>query len=317
VKSIINQPYFIAGTKHFCTISVGIVIFHKKEADEALKQAEIAMYEAKKSGRNTIQFYDPKMQEAIKHKVSIENNLKRALQKEEFELFFQPQVNSRRKITGFEALIRWNDPQKGIISPALFIPLAEDNGMIVPIGTWVIKTACLQLAQWALQKKTASFTLSINISIKQLQSKHFVATVARLLKELKFPREKLIFEITESLFMHDIEAIISKMRAIMQMGVHFSIDDFGTGYSSLSAIKKLPLEELKIDQSFIQDIDPEKEKNVVVNTIIGMAKNLNLRVVGEGIETETQFDFLKKAGCNTFQGYLFGKPQPLHTLFKF
>jgi len=316
IKTSINQPVLLGHTTHLCSSSIGVVIFRKGQQDDVIKQAEIAMYEAKNSGRNTIRFYDPKMQEAIKYKVAIETSLKRALKKNELELYYQPKVDDAQTIIALEALVRWNHPERGFIPPSEFIPLAEENGLIIPLGAWVIKTACLQLARWSLEEKTSSLTIAVNLSIKQLQSDNFVATVERILKSTKCPKGKLIFEITETLFMGDVDAIVSKMRNIKEMGVHFSIDDFGTGYSSLSAIKKIPLDELKIDQSFTQDIKSTDDEAVIIHTIIGMAKNLGLRVVAEGVETDAQFEFLKNAGCHVFQGYLFSKPLPLEALKK-
>ncbi|MBE0494799.1 MAG: EAL domain-containing protein [Campylobacterales bacterium] len=316
LKTSINQPISLGHTTHLCSSSIGVVIFRKGQTGDVIKQAEIAMYEAKNSGRNTIRFYDPKMQEAIKHKVSIETSLRRALKKNALELYYQPKVDATQKIIALEALIRWHHLEQGFIPPSEFIPLAEENGLIIPLGAWVIKTACLQLARWSLDEKTSSLTIAVNLSIKQLQSEAFIATIERILEATKCPKEKLIFEITETLFMGDVDAMVSKMHQIKSMGIRFSIDDFGTGYSSLSAIKKIPLDELKIDQSFTQDIKHHTDEAVIIHTIVGMAKNLGLRVVAEGVETKEQFTFLKRAGCHVFQGYLFSKPLPLEALEK-
>jgi len=311
IRARLNQPVLLGNTAHLYTSSIGVVIFRKSDTDDIVKQVEIAMYEAKNAGRNTIRFYDPKMQEAIKEKVALESGLRRAIAAKEFELYYQPKVNQEKKIIAFEALLRWQDPQKGVIAPSCFIPLAEESGLIIPIGNWVIQTACKQLLLWSDDPLKSSLSIAVNLSLKQLQDDSFVSTLKDILQHTQCPKEKLIFEITETVFMDDTKPILSKIHHIKNLGIRFSIDDFGTGFSSLSTIQKVPLDELKIDQSFIQNISHETDSGVIIRTIIGMANNLGLEVVAEGVETQTQFAFLKQAGCKVFQGYLFGKPLPL------
>ncbi len=311
IRARLNQPVLLGNTAHLCTSSVGVVVFRKSNTDDVIKQAEIAMYEAKNAGRNTIRFFDPKMQETIKEKVALESGLRRAITAKEFELYYQPKVNQERKIIAFEALLRWKDPQKGVVAPSSFIPLAEESGLIIPIGNWVIETACKQLLLWSDDPLKSSLSIAVNLSLKQLQDDAFLSTLKDILQHTQCPKEKLIFEITETVFMDDVKPILSKIHHIKNLGIRFSIDDFGTGFSSLSTIQKVPLNELKIDQSFIQNISHEADSGVIIRTIIGMANNLGLDVVAEGVETQAQFAFLRQVGCRIFQGYLFGKPLPL------
>lgn len=315
LKAMLNQPYFIGGTEYTYSASIGIAIFPRSSANEAIKHAEIAMYEAKAAGRNTIQFYDPKMQAAIHNKIALEHGLYEALKHGEFELFYQPQFNAANQIVAMEALLRWNHPQKGLISPALFIPLAEENGQIIPIGEWVLLTACKQLSKWQYDDTFSKLTISVNISIRQFNDPHFLETIKEILAQTNAPSNKLVLEITETLFMQNLDTTIQKMLALRDLGLQFAMDDFGTGYSSLSSLKNLPLDELKIDQSFVRDIDNGSNGEVIVKTILGMAKNLNLRVVAEGVETKTQHEFLKHEGCELFQGFLLGKPMPIQEIF--
>lgn len=314
LKATLSQPYFIHGGEYTYSASIGIDIFRKIHAKEAIKHAEIAMYEAKNAGRNTIQFYDPKMQAAIRDKIILEHSIYEALKREEFELFYQPQFNSSKQVIALEALIRWNHPKKGLVSPAIFIPLAEENGQIIPIGEWVLESACKQLSNWKNDAVFGKISISVNISMRQFNDVHFVEKIEHILASTQAPSKKLTLEITETLFMQNLDSAILKMQALQNLGVQFAMDDFGTGYSSLSSLKKLPLDELKIDQSFVQDIDNDSSGKVIVKTILGMAKNLNLRVVAEGVETKKQKDFLEQEGCALFQGFLLGRPMPLQKI---
>jgi diguanylate cyclase (GGDEF)-like protein len=314
LKATLSQPYFIHGGEYTYSASIGIDIFRKIHAKEAIKHAEIAMYEAKNAGRNTIQFYDPKMQAAIRDKIMLEHSIYEALKREEFELFYQPQFNSSKQVIALEALIRWNHPKKGLVSPAIFIPLAEENGQIIPIGEWVLESVCKQLSNWKNDAVFGKLSISVNISMRQFNDVHFVEKIEHILASTQAPSKKLTLEITETLFMQNLDSAILKMQALQNLGVQFAMDDFGTGYSSLSSLKKLPLDELKIDQSFVQDIDNDSSGKVIVKTILGMAKNLNLRVVAEGVETKKQKDFLEQEGCALLQGFLLGRPMPLQKI---
>lgn len=318
VKSIINQPFLINESEHLFSSSIGIEIFLGKSynCENILKHVEIAMYESKKSGKNTMRFFDPKMQEAIQDKLSLELDLKNALSKEQFCLYYQPQIDINNQIIGFEALIRWIHPTRGIVPPNVFIPLAEENGLIIPIGEWVIQTACKQLKKFELSEKTENLTISVNVSIKQFQERYFIKSLSTILSKYMVPQDKLLLELTESIFINEAATIIDKMQKIKDLGISFSMDDFGTGYSSLSSLKKLPLHELKIDQSFVRDITSDPNDAIIVKTIIGMANNLGLNVVAEGVETLEQYNFLKKYNCKYFQGYLFGKPAPIEEIEK-
>ena len=231
-------------------------------------------------------------------------------------LYYQPQVNSSGKLIGAEALLRWKHPFKGMISPADFIPLAEETGLIIPLGDWVLKTACRQLYEWEQDPDTAELTMAVNVSAKQFRQTDFVASVLATISHVGINARKLKLELTESLLVDDIEETIHKMYQLKAHGVCFSLDDFGTGYSSLSYLKRLPLDQLKIDQSFVRDILVDPNDAAITRTIIGLGKSLGLAVIAEGVETEAQRAFLQSQDCHAFQGYLFGKPAPELTMLK-
>jgi EAL domain-containing protein (putative c-di-GMP-specific phosphodiesterase class I) len=279
--------------------------------DELLKQADIAMYQAKKAGRNTLSFFDPKMQEAITARVDMERELRKALEKQQFQLYYQMQVNSLGQALGAEVLIRWIHPERGMISPFHFIPLAEDTELILPIGQWVLETACAQLKLWQQTEHTKALTLSVNVSAKQFRQAGFVMQVQATLQRYAIDPSLLKLELTESMLLDDVEGIIATMTALKALGIRFSLDDFGTGYSSLQYLKKLPLYQLKIDQSFVRDIATDSSDRALVLTIITMAHSLDLNVIAEGVETEEQRQFLIENGCQDYQGYLFAKPMPI------
>lgn len=313
ILNSLNLPYRLE--KHEChsTPSIGATLFSgtQQSADELMKQVDIAMYQAKKAGRNGLRFFDSKMQDAISARASLEADLRVALINSEFQLHYQIQVNSLGAALGAEVLIRWMHPQRGMVSPAQFIPLAEESGLILPVGEWVLKTACHQLKVWQDNALTRELTLAVNVSSKQFRQAEFVELVKKTLQSSGANPSLLKLELTESLLLENIDEIIAKMNELKLMGIHFSIDDFGTGYSSLQYIKRLPLDQLKIDQSFVRDIMDDNNDAAIVQTIIAMSDALGLNVIAEGVETREQRAFLDSHGCHTFQGYLFSKPIPL------
>jgi EAL domain-containing protein (putative c-di-GMP-specific phosphodiesterase class I) len=269
------------------------------------------MYQAKKAGRNTLRFYDPQMQEIIYARATLEDELRLALADNQFRLYYQVQINHNSQIIGAEALIRWQHPYRGLVSPLEFIPLAEESGLIHPVGQWLIDTACAQIKAWQQDALTRDLTLSINVSAKEFQRADFVDQVQSAVQSHQINPALLKLELTESMFLENIENIIEKLSDLKEIGVRFSLDDFGTGYSSLQYLKRLPLDQLKIDQSFVRDIAIDINDQAIVSTIIAMAHTLNLNVIAEGVETEEQKEFLLNSGCTHYQGYLFGKPAPI------
>ncbi len=309
----LNQPYHLANHEYRNTQSIGAVIFsgNKTGIDELFKQSDLAMYQAKQSGRNTLRFFDPEMQVSINARVALENELHIAIKNKQFQLYYQIQVDDNRRPLGAEALIRWNHLERGLVSPAHFIPLAEATGLIIPIGKWVMETACAQLKAWQQHEPTRNLTLSVNVSARQFHESDFVTQVQTLVQHCEISPHRLKLEPTESVLLENIEETVSTMNALKDIGVHFSLDDFGTGFSSLQYLKKLPLNQLKIDQSFVKDLVAGSNDQAIVRTIIAMAHSLNLDVIAEGVETEEQQQILQHNGCNQYQGYLFGKPVPL------
>jgi diguanylate cyclase (GGDEF)-like protein/PAS domain S-box-containing protein len=310
ILNAISQQYQLDVHSYRSTASIGSVIFngHDVSLDELLKQADIAMYQAKDSGRNTLRFFDPKMQEAINARAALENELRIAIEQKQFELYYQAQVDNSGRPIGAEALIRWLHPVRGVISPFDFIPLAEETGIILPMGYWVLETACIQLKLWQQNPHTKDLSLAVNVSAKQCHQADFVEQVEELITLHGIDPALLKLELTESTLLEDVEGIIAKMIILRKIGVRFELDDFGTGYSSLQYLKQLPLNQLKIDKSFIADIAIEGNGRTLVCTIIAMAHSLNLNVIAEGVETAEQLQFLKNNGCDHYQGYLFSKP---------
>lgn len=306
----INQPYFFGSSEHHSTSSIGATLFndHLTGIDELLKQADIAMYQAKKAGRNTLRFFDPQMQETINTHASLEAELRKALERHQFLLYYQLQVDGKGQPLGAEVLIRWQHPERGLISPLHFIPLAEETGLIIPIGNWVLDAACAQIKAWQSKPVAQQLTLSVNVSAKQFRQTDFVEQVQSAVERNAINPTHLKLELTESILLEQVDITITTMNALKDIGVRFSLDDFGTGYSSLQYLKKLPLYQLKIDQSFVRDIADDLSDQAIVRTIIAMAQTLNLNVIAEGVETEQQHILLQNNGCNTFQGYLFARP---------
>jgi len=313
ILASLNQVYELQAHAHYSTPSIGITLFNGNQhaIDELMKQADIAMYEAKKDGRNALRFFDPHMQESINARMELELELHNALQKKQLHLYFQIQVDNWDHPLGAEALIRWIHPGHGLVSPNEFIPLAEETGLILPIGKWVLEAACEQLKKWQKNEHTRGFVLSINVSAKQLHQADFVDMVQASVKRFDINPTLLKLELTESMLLENIENSIATMNALSEIGVLISLDDFGTGYSSLQYLKRLPLDQLKIDQSFVRDLVSDNSDRAIVRTIIVMAHSLNLDVIAEGVETEEQRQLLMNKGCIHFQGYLFGKPVPI------
>ncbi|OUR66454.1 GGDEF-domain containing protein [Cycloclasticus sp. 46_83_sub15_T18] len=310
LRHVLAKSFLVQGEVYQLTASVGVTTFPSlaNTPEELMMQADTAMYRAKEAGRDGYRFYQPEMQAAAEARLQMERELRRAISADEFELFYQPQVDEFGRILGAEALLRWFKPEGGGVSPAEFIPVAELTGLILPIGDWVLRHAFVQLKQWLEDGIDGSFRLSINISPLQFQQDSFVANVRALLNETGVPAKSITLEVTEGIAISDVQTTIDKMRVLTGIGFKVSMDDFGTGYSSLTYLTKLPLNELKIDQSFVRDLHVDQSDAELAATIIAMAQNLNLDVVAEGVETEAQLRFLCQHGCTIFQGYYFHKP---------
>lgn len=309
----LNQPYQLNMHTYHSTTSLGVALFngHELNTEDLLKQADIALYQSKAEGRNTLRFFDPKMQETIATRADLENELRKAVEHNQFQLYYQIQVGSTGQALGAEALIRWLHPERGMISPFNFIPLAEDSGLILPIGQWVLNAACAQIKIWERKPVAKNLTLAVNMSAKQFKQVNFVEQVEDAIKRHEINPTRLKIELTESLLVDNVQDIISKITKLSKIGIRFSLDDFGTGYSSLQYLKQLPLDQLKIDQSFVRDITTDASDRAIVRTIITMAHSLDVNVIAEGVETAEQQQFLLDNGCTHYQGYLFGKPLPI------
>nr|HPH14770.1 EAL domain-containing protein [Burkholderiaceae bacterium] len=312
IVGALNQVYALPGQEHHSTPSMGITLFvgQQESSDELLKRADVAMYQAKAAGRNTLRFFDPAMQAAVAARADLEKDLRQCLLRNELVLYYQPVVDVDRVITGVEALVRWRHPQRGMIMPAEFVGLAEQSGLILSLGHWVLQAACKQLVAWSGQPETQNLTMSVNVSERQIRQIDFVGTVCGILARTGANPVLLKLEITESLLLTDAEDIIAKMGALKTIGVRFSLDDFGTGYSSLGYLKRLPIDQLKIDKSFVRDVLTDPNDAAIAQTILALAGSLGLQAVAEGVETEGQLKFLMQSGCRSFQGYYFGRPEP-------
>ena len=313
ILEALNTPYQLSGSTISCTASIGITFFGAQHEDtlEPLKRAELALYQAKSGGRNMLRFFDPQMQAVVDARVKLAAALQEAIQNQQFTLYYQAQVSDSDGIVGVEALVRWFDPKRGMVSPAEFIPLAEETGLILPIGSWVLETACQQLAAWAAQPAMAHLSIAVNVSARQFRESNFVSQTLATLERTRANPQRLKLELTESVLIADAEDVILKMNALKAIGIGFAIDDFGTGYSSLSYLKRLPLERLKIDQGFVRNILMDPDDAAISRAVIAMATSMGLGVIAEGVETEAQRDFLSSLGCHTYQGYLFSKPLPV------
>jgi diguanylate cyclase (GGDEF)-like protein/PAS domain S-box-containing protein len=316
IRSELSSIYQLGEIEYHTTPSVGVVLFHdhSDSQDNLLAHVDAAMYQAKAKGRNTICFYDSKMQEALEKRSQLEHALRAALSRNEFMLYYQLQVDNRGRPLGTEALLRWKHPELGMVSPAQFIPLAEESGLILPIGHWVLETACAQLARWQDNLRLAHLSIAINVSARQFRESTFVAQVRDAVGKRGIRPEVLKLELTESLVLEDVEDTINKLKELKHLGIKFSMDDFGTGYSSLAYLSRLPFDQLKIDQSFMRDVTIDQHNAAIVQTIISMAQSLGMEVIAEGVETAEQREFLELRGCLAYQGYYFAKPLPIDEL---
>lgn len=301
----------MADYENTCSIGVAMFSGHIVSVDELLRRADMAMYQAKADGRNLFRFFDPQMQKLLAERLALESDLKQALAGRQFEIYLQPQLASDRRVTGAEVLLRWHHPERGLVYPGYFIAAAEHTGAINEIGVWVLEQACTLVTKWASDAKTRGLTLAVNVSARQFRQADFVDRVRKLLQQTGADAKLIKLELTESLALDSVDETVAKMRALRELGLGIALDDFGTGQSSLAYLKRLPLSELKIDQSFVRDITTDQNDAVLVQTIIGMAQNLNLEVVAEGVETEQQLDFLVEHGCPAYQGYFFSRPLPV------
>jgi len=313
IRDAIYQPSHLKELEHHCFASIGINLFidHPGSAEELLKQADVAMYQAKQAGRNTTRFFDPAMQAALETRSEMDKALRVALMKQQLVLHYQVQVDTALHPIGAEALLRWQHPVMGMVPPAQFIPLAEENGLILPIGLWVLEAACTQIKLWQNDPLFRELNIAVNVSMRQFRQEEFVSQVREVLDKSGIDPKRLKLELTESLILNNVDDSISKMLQLKAMGVDFSMDDFGTGYSSLSYLKRLPLDQIKIDQSFVRDISTDASDAAIVHTIIVMAATLGLKVIAEGVETEAQRKFLELHGCMAFQGHLFSEAIPV------
>ena len=314
ILASLSNDYLLESLDYRSSSSIGITLFggrHDEKLEEPLKRAELAMFQAKTAGRNTMRFFDPQMQAEVMHRAELEADLRMAVQNSQLLLHFQAQVIGDGRVTGVAVLVRWQHPVRGLVSPAEFIPLAEDTGLILPIGQWVLHEACTVLSDWAGQSDLAQLTIAVNVSARQFHHKDFVNQVLEALDTTGANPKCLKLELTESLLVADVEDVIAKMTALRARGVGFSLDDFGTGYSSLSYLKRLPLDQLKIDQGFIRNVLTEPNDAAIAKMVIALAGSLGLSVIAEGVELEAQRDFLARQGCHAYQGYLFSRPLPL------
>jgi diguanylate cyclase (GGDEF)-like protein/PAS domain S-box-containing protein len=314
LRTALSPGFTIEGSEYHASASIGIALFpeHAESADDLLRHADTAMYAAKETGRNRVRFFEPDMQAAAEARMALEGQLRLALERNELRLYLQSQTDGAGRVVGFEALLRWQHPERGLVAPVSFIPLAEETGLIVPIGEWVLETALIILKQ--LDDAGHNFRVAVNVSPLQFREPDFVLRVRKLLQQTGAYAPRLTLEITEGMLVHDIEAAIARMNELRHLGVSFSIDDFGTGYSSLSYLKRLPLRELKIDRAFVNGLPRDPDDVALVGTILDIADSFRLDVVAEGVETQVQLDFLKASGCEVFQGYLFSRPQPAEEL---
>jgi diguanylate cyclase (GGDEF)-like protein/PAS domain S-box-containing protein len=314
ILNALAEPYELEGQRHHSTASIGVTLFgggQREEVEEPLKRAELAMYQAKTTGRNTLRFFEPDMRTVVAARAALEAELHEAVANDQFVLYYQGQGTGHDHMTGAEALVRWQHPKRGLVSPSEFIPIAETSGLILPLGRWVLKTACQQLANWATRPERAHLTMAVNVSARQFRHSDFVQDVLAILQATGANPQRLKLELTESMLVDNVENLITKMNALKAQGVGFSLDDFGTGYSSLSYLKRLPIDQLKIDQGFITDILTDPGDAAIAKTVVALADSLGLSVIAEGVETEAQQEFLAALGCNNYQGYLFCRPLPI------
>jgi diguanylate cyclase (GGDEF)-like protein len=312
ILAAVGKPFLLAGREFHKTSSIGIAVFgaYPESTNEVLQQAEIAMHQAKVAGRNTIRFFAPALQVVANARATLEEDLRQAIKTNQFVLYYQPQVEGAHLI-GVEALLRWKHPARGIVAPGDFIALAEETGLILPLGDWVLEKACAQVAAWARSKEMAHIPIAVNICARQFHQADFVKQVLAVLNRTGADPRNLELELTESMLVEDFEDVIAKLTDLKSHGLRFSMDDFGTGYSSLAYLKRLPLDELKIDRAFVRDILVDVASGAIAQTVISLGRAMGFSVIAEGVETEEQRDFLIRLGCHSFQGYLFSRPLPL------
>lgn len=308
----LQGPYRVGDDIYRCTSSIGVALFHGQDGDaaELLKHAELAMYAAKASGRNTLRFFDPTMQKTAADYASLASCLHQAVEEQQLELHYQIQVDATGRAVGAEALLRWHRPNKGLVSPAIFIPVAEQSNLIVELGNWALETACQRLVAWSEDPVLSDLTLAVNISARQFREPEFTTQVLGILASTQAPPHRLKLELTESLLIGDTQDTIHKMHVLKDHGIAFSLDDFGTGYSSLSYLRQLPLNQLKIDRSFVNQAGQNSADAAIIETILALARTFGLETIAEGVENEEQRAFLAELGCDAYQGYLFGRPLP-------
>ena len=305
-----DTPFEIAGVQHYSSPSVGVTIIDSTSGsvDEVLKRADLAMYQSKAAGRNTSTWFEAGMEQRVAARAALEADLRQALNEGQFELHYQPQCDLQQRMTGAEALLRWRHPVRGMVPPVDFISLTEETGIIIPLGGWVLRTACEQLARWSEDPRTAELRMAVNVSAQQFHQPDFADKVLAVLSATGVRPDRLKLELTESLLLKDVENTIARMELLRDAGVGFSLDDFGTGYSSLSYLHRLPLEQLKIDRSFVWDAERGRHGRAIVHTIAGLGKALRMEVMAEGVETAAQLELIAEAGCQLFQGYLYSHP---------
>jgi len=315
IRAVLNHPYalFNADQEHFNTTSIGLTLFcgQGESAETLIKQADMALYQAKDAGRNTVRFFNPSMQASIEARTALEAALRRGVQRNEFRLYYQPQVDTEGRLIGAEALIRWLPERQEPVPPSQFIPLAEESGLILLIGQWTLNTALAQLKEWERNPRTRDLQLSVNVSARQFHQPDFVDLVRESLLASGANPARLKLELTEGVVLSNVEEVIDRMQRLTDLGIGFSLDDFGTGYSSLLYLKRLPLEQVKIDRSFVRDLTQDPNDAAIVEAILAMGRSLGLNTIAEGVETEAQRDFLRAKGCQAYQGYLFGEPMPI------
>lgn len=316
IHATMSKAFMLEGFEYFASASIGITLFrgHEQQKVQLLTQADVAMYEAKKAGKNTQRFFDPEMQQALEQRAKLESSLRQALSKQQLKLFYQVQVNSHGVPMGVEALIRWDHPELGLIPPSQFIPLAEETHLILPIGTWVLDTACQQLRAWQGEESFSQFSISVNISALQFKQPDFVAQLQRIVEHHGVSPQQLKLELTESIVLDDAKEAIAKMKQLKSLGFFLSMDDFGTGYSSLNYLRRLPFDQLKIDRSFISNMHDNPHDAYVIEMIAAMADRFGMEIIAEGVESAEQYQYLSALGFQGFQGYYFGRPMPVEAL---
>jgi polar amino acid transport system substrate-binding protein len=308
----LRKPIVLEGCEFYITASIGITMFPDDASDQQtlLKNADTAMYRSKELGKNNFQVFNTSLNEKYQEKLDMENNLRHAIDRNEFDLHYQPMVDTKTgKICSVEALLRWNHPKNGMIPPSRFIPVAEETGLILPIGTWVLKTACKQNKIWQ-DNGYEPLRVSVNLSLKQFNQSDFLDTVQNILEETKLDPKYLELEVTESIAANDLDSIINSLNSLREMGIKISLDDFGTGFSSLNYLRLLPIDMLKIDKSFINDIGKSGSHETITKSVINIAHAMNASVVAEGVETKEQLEFLQSYNCDFIQGFLFSRPLP-------